>query len=236
MQTELNLFNGIEKLFSHHNILSISGESGTGKTTFALQLIGNLLTENEPYKDSCIWVQASERFPVKRISQIFENNPQKLEYVVNNIYIIPQKGPICTYEEQSSIIEKILNSNFILPPYLKYLVIDNISHHLRYKITHFNTPQHVSYILDSFYDTILMPFIIFCKRNGIILFIIHEVTYNPTLQKLRPFFYKLYDRIQTIDIELRKVINTEKKDLLIQFNDMKWNFQFILKHNGIVLI
>ncbi|MFW9820707.1 MAG: AAA family ATPase [Candidatus Thorarchaeota archaeon] len=236
MQTKLDLFQGIQRLCSHHNILSISGESGTGKTTFALQLIGNLLTKNELYKDTCIWIQASEKFPLKRITQIFEESPQKLEYIINNIYTIPQNGPIYTYEEQYSIIEKIMNSNFIRPPFLKCLVIDNISHHLRYKLTHYNIPQQIFSLLDNFYDEILMPLIMFCKRNEIILFLIHEVTYNPILQKVKPFFYKLYDRIRTIDIVLSKVNNHEKKILLMSYKDTKWKFQFVLKQNGIVLI
>ncbi|MFX0021514.1 MAG: NB-ARC domain-containing protein [Candidatus Hermodarchaeota archaeon] len=236
MQTELNLFQGIQRLCSHHNILSISGKSGTGKTTLALHLIGKLLTKNDPFTDSCIWIQASEKFPVRRLTQIFEDSSQESDYIRNNIYIIPQKGLIHTYEEQTSLLKKIINPKFNKPPFLKYIVIDNISHHLRYKISHYNTPKDISSLLDSFYDTLLMPLIIFCKRNEIVLILIHEVTYSPKLEKVRPFFYKLYDRIRTIDIVLSKVNNDEKKNLLMNFNGTKWKFQFILKQEGIILI
>ena len=172
----------------------------------------------------------------QHISQIFEDNPQKLEYVINSIFILPQKGLIHTYEEQSSIIKKIINQNLTKPPYLKYIVIDNISHHLRYKLTHYNTPQQISLLLDSFYDTLLLPLIIFCKRNKIVLVLVHEVTYSPKLEKIRPFFYKLYDRIRTIDIVLNKANNNEIKNLLMNFNDSEWNFQFVLNQKGIELI
>ncbi len=236
MQTELNLFNGIQKLCSHHNILSISGESGNGKTTLALQLIGNLLTKHKPYEDTCVWIQGSEKFPLKRLTQIFEDKPPKLEYIINSVFTLPQKGPIHTYEEQSSIIKKIFNQNLTKPPNLKYIVIDNISHHLRYKLTHFNTPKQTLSLLDSFYETILMPLIIFCKRNKIVLVLVHEVTYSPKLEKIRPFFYKLYDRIRTIDIVLTKANYNEKKDLLMSFDDSEWNFQYCLKQKGITLI
>jgi archaellum biogenesis ATPase FlaH len=236
MQTEINLFQGIERLFSHHNILSVSGESGTGKTTLALQLIGTLLSKDEIYNDSCIWVQANEKFPVRRLMQIFDASPQKLEYIRNNIYTIPQKGLIHTYEEQASILNKIINPEFNKPPNLRFIVIDNISHHLRYRLTHYNTPKDVLSLLDSFYDTLLMPLIIFCKRNKVILVLIHEVTYSPKLEKVKPFFYKLYDRIRTIDIVLSKINNDEKKNLLMRFNRTKWKFQYVLKQNGIVLI
>jgi predicted ATP-dependent serine protease len=236
VQVEVDFFEGFRKLLAHHNIVSISGKSGIGKTTLSLQLIGNLLTKNEPYKDTCIWIQAGEKFPLKRLTQMFENNPQKLEYIVNNIYTLPQKGLIHTYEEQSSIIEKILNPSFIEPPYLKYLVIDNISHHLRYKITHFNTPQHVSLLLDRFYETQVMPLILFCKQNKIILILIHEVTYSPKDECIRPFFYKLYDRIKTIDIILKNSVVDIEKSLTIGFENSLWSFSYILLHCGIVLV
>jgi archaellum biogenesis ATPase FlaH len=236
MQSELDLFIGIQRLCSYHNILSISGESGTGKTTFILQLIGNLLTKNKSYNDTCIWIQASEKFPLKRLTQIFEDNSQKLEYIKNNIYTIPLKGRIHTYEEETSVIKKIIDPNFIKPPFLKYLVIDNISHHLRYKLTHYNNSKQISSLLDGFYDSLLMPLYIFCKRNKFILVLVHEVTYSPTLKKLRPFFYKLYDRIRTVDIVLSKVNNTERRNLIMNFNDTKWNFEFILTKKGIALI
>jgi len=136
MQIAVNFFEGIQKLLSFHNILSISGESGTGKTTLALQLVGTFLTHKEPYSESCIWIQASELFSLKRLNQLFEEQEEKLEYLQSNIFIIPQKNPIHTYEQQSSIIQNIIKSPVNIPPSAKYIVIDNISHHLRYKLTH----------------------------------------------------------------------------------------------------
>lgn len=236
MQSELNFFQGIQRLCSHHNILSISGESGTGKTTLALHLIGRLLTLEEPYTDTCIWIQASEKFPLKRLTQIFEDTSQRLEYIRNNIYIFPQEGPIHTYEEQFSIIQKIIDPASIGPPFLKYIVIDNVSHHLRYKLTQFNTPKHISYLLDSFYETQLMPLILFCKRNEIILILIHEVSYSPSLQETRLFFYKLYERIRTIDIVLSKLNNSDKKRIEIRFDKRNWHFRYFLKYNGIIMV
>ena len=235
MRTELNFLEGIQKLLSHHNLVSISGESGTGKTTLALQIIGKLLTYNEPYTDSCIWIQAGEQFPIKRLTHLFDDNPKELEFLTSNIYIIPQNKPIHNYEEQASVLQMIRNPTAILPPSLKYIVFDNVSHHVRYKITQYSTPKEVTSLLDSFYETQLMPLILFCKRNGIILILIHEVTYSPLLQKVRPFFYKLYDRINTIDLVLSKVYYSKKKNLEISFNNLIWNFQIILQISEISL-
>lgn len=236
MLLEANFIEGIKKLLSYHNIVSISGESATGKTTLALQLIGLFLTNEKPYSDSCIWIQASEHFSLKRLTQIFQEEREKIEYVQNNIYVIPHKNPVHTYEQQSSIIQKIRGPLAIVPPSLKYIVIDNISHHLRYKLTQYNNPKDISSLLNTFYETQLMPLILFCKRNDIVLMLIHEVTYSPKLERIRPFFYKLYDRISTIDIILSHIYNSEKKNIQISFNKTKWHFQYMLKHDGIIIL
>ncbi|MFX0040161.1 MAG: NB-ARC domain-containing protein [Promethearchaeota archaeon] len=236
MLYNVDFFRGLKKLFTHHHILSISGESGTGKTTLALQIVGTLLTYEHPFQDSCIWVQASELFSLKRLNQLFQERGNKLEYVKNSFYVIPQKIPIQSYEQQASIFQNIFAPNSNIPPNLKYIIIDNISHHLRYKISQFHTIKDISSILDTFYEAQLMPLISFCKQNRIMLILIHEVSYSLKDQCNRPFFYKLYDRIKTIDIVLNKVYHSEKKNLQIYFNKLKWTFQFTIETNGILFI
>ncbi|MFX0134606.1 MAG: ATPase domain-containing protein, partial [Candidatus Hodarchaeota archaeon] len=196
MLLEANFIEGIQKLLVYHNILSISGESGTGKTTLGLFFIGNIISNS---KDSCIWIQASEPFPIKRLNQIFGDSPERIAYLRENIFIMPKDHTFYTYEAQSLLIQNLLMPSAILPPNLRCIVIDNISHHLRYKLAQYNNPKDISSLLNRFYDTQLMPLILFCKRNNIVLILIHEVTYSPKLERIRPFFYKLYDRIKTID-------------------------------------
>lgn len=233
MLQEVDFISGIRKLLSYNNIISISGESGTGKTTLSLYLVGNLLTWGKSFIESCIWIQASELFPNKRLSQMFEIYLEELEYIQNNIFIQPAKRSILSLEEQKSIIETLINPSTILPPSLKYIVIDNISHHLRYTLQH--TTNRYS-LLDRFYDEQLFPLILFCIREHIHLILIHEVTYNPTLDRTKPFFYSLYDRIEKIDIVLHKVFNSEKRTMKISHDQSQWKFQYILAHNGIVMV
>jgi len=221
----------INKLFSYTPTLSISGESGTGKTTLALFLVGNCLNHEE----QCIWIQASEIFPIKRLNQIFEATPDKLQYIKENIFILPQSHVVHTYQEQCGIFQSLLSDETVLPPNLKFIVIDNISHHLRYEISQLSNISLVSKTMDEFYEYYLMPLIILCKRNSITLLLIHEVTFDPGTSQTRPFFYKLYDRLNTINIVLKNRINSNKKSISISVDENKWNLIYSLEQTGIVI-
>ncbi len=224
---------GLKKLCLCHNIVSISGESGTGKTTLALFMIGKSLTDQKPYHDSCIWIQAGEKFPLKRLLHMFQAQKEESEYIKQNIFVIPKENPIRTYGEQYSVIKNIINPSTILPPSLRYIIIDDISHHLRFQITQYKNFSDVSSLLNTFYDTLLMPLILFCKRNRISLILIHEITYVPSLSCTKPFFYKLYDRLKTIDIALSNIVKSSKKKIQIFYDGYKWEFLYIIEHTGI---
>ncbi len=220
---------GIKKLLSYSTILSISGESGTGKTSLALQLIGELLSK----EDSCIWVQASEKFPNQRLSQLFEG--PKLQEIKNKTYIIPKERPIQTYLEQTMIIQNLIYPDLIFPPNIKIVVIDNISHHLRLELGISFTIEEVCSSQNRFYEEQLFPLISLCNRNSINLVLIHEVTYDPSTKSNRSFFYKLYDRIGCINIILRKKIGTKTKEMEVSFNSSNKLFLYRINQKGISL-
>lgn len=150
--------------------------------------------------------------------------------------MIPKKDPISSYKQQTSIIEKILTPSTVLPPSLRYIVIDTISHHPRFQLMQYTNVSNVSSLLNTFYDTQLMPLILFCKRKGTILILIHEVTFSPKDQCNRPFFYKLYDRIEKVDIDLHQVFASDQKIMDITHNTSCLQLYYIIEHKEIVLI
>ena len=94
MQTQKSLINYFEKIILPYSVVSISGESGTGKTSFALYLVGNMV--NSP--SCCIWIQASEPFPKTRLEAMFRNDQEKTNYLLKNTLIAPPRpnSPLCT--------------------------------------------------------------------------------------------------------------------------------------------
>lgn len=232
MLSEATFFEGLQELFLRRKIVNISGESGTGKTNFALYMIGNLLND----ENSCIWVQASELFPSKRLRQMFGDFPEKLEHIEENVFVIPKKKIISSYPEQARIFRQLVDPTAILPPSLRYIVIDNISHHLRLELTKYSEISKVSSILNDFYDSCLFPLILNCNKNDTILILLHEVTFDPKIEINRPFFYKLYDRIRAIDITLSNRYQSLEKKMTIKFEQFRWDLNYAICNRGMTML
>ena len=75
-------------MFQKNSIISISGESGTGKTSLALYLVSHMLTKEKNPENSCFWIQASEQFPKNRLLSMYKDNNDLGNYLLNNIYLV----------------------------------------------------------------------------------------------------------------------------------------------------
>lgn len=228
------IYEGLKKLISGNRIISVSGASGLGKTTLAQYLIGKLLIDFHTQEYCSYWVQASEIFSRKRLSKLFEKVPVELEYIKNNIYIFPSKKPCISYLEQGRVLESIWSENSIVSPDLKFIIIDNISHHLRYELSLSQSIESTVSLIDTFFEQQLQPLIMFCQREDIALFLIHEVTYDPKADRQAPFCHKLYDRIDTLDIILKKEFSTQEKTMHIDLGDNTFSTKYILCDEGFV--
>ncbi|TFG12069.1 MAG: hypothetical protein EU535_06585 [Promethearchaeota archaeon] len=229
-------FTDFNRLFSQKTVISIYGASGTGKSTLSMQIIGSFLTHLEPYEDCCVWFQASEAFPKKRLDQMFKKNPRKLEYLTKNIFIIPPGHPCNSYSDQANSINKIVKKSSILPYNLRFIVIDNISHHLRYEIMKAEGFREYSTVVNLFFSDQLLPLIMFCQREDIKLIIIHEVSYNPALDKISPFLDKLYSRIKCLNIFLSKDFRGRESKMTVECEDFTCDFKYELLDTGLKFI
>jgi len=219
-------------LSKNNGLISIAGKSGTGKTTLALQFVSSLMTLEKPYRDQCVWIQASEQFPKKRLRSLFESYPDKVNYVMKNLFVAPGLKPFSNYQEQSAYFLKLKTT--IFPSNVKFIVIDNISHHLRYIIASCSDYKKRGAILDDFFGVQLFPLVMRCLREGIVLILIHEVSFDPTSGKTKPFYSKLYDRIDSIKINLSKPLGSGLKQMEISSKDTSTKFAYEIKGSGIV--
>ncbi len=147
--------------------------------------------------------------------------------------MIPKERPILTYLEQTMIIKNLIHPDAIFPPNTKTIVIDNISHHLRFELGIHFTIEEVCSSQNRFYEEQLFPLISLCNRNSINLVLIHEVTYDPSTKSNRSFFYKLYDRIGSINIVLRNKYGTKNKKMEVSFNSSNKLFLYGIDQKGI---
>ncbi|NVM43842.1 MAG: hypothetical protein HWN79_02905 [Candidatus Lokiarchaeota archaeon] len=221
---------------SHKNksIVSISGKSGTGKTTLALQIVSSILTNEAPYEGSCVWIQASELFPKKRLVSLFKTSPEKIDYLLKNIFVFPQRKPFSNYKEQSTFFDDL--STILLPPNARFMVIDNISHHLRLAASLNSDIKRRTILYDQFFSSRLFPLIMRCLRDNIVLILLHEVSFDPASGKTLPFFNKLYSRIQAIRVTLSKGFKSNVKKMEINCGDSSngTKFNYEIKDKGIL--
>lgn len=224
------VLDGMKEVFEDNTVISISGKAGTGKTSLALFLVGSYLTSTNPPDECCVWVQASESFPKKRLTSMFQH--ENLEYLIQNIFVNPTNGPFSSYRQLSDKLRKFNDANFLLPPGIKFLVIDNISHHLRFKISQIPDIKQRSYLINDFYDNILNPLILRCQRESINLILIHEVSFSVKSQQTRPFFSKLYDRIRSVDISLSRSFNSNQRTMELTFKNREFLLNYTLANNG----
>ena len=225
MQTQKSLINYFEKIILLHSVVSISGKSGTGKTSFALYLVGSMV--NSP--SCCIWIQASEPFPKIRLEAMFRDDQEKANYLLKNTLIAPPR-PFQSYSDQKNFFLPFVDSFF--PPDLKFIVIDNISHHLRYELSNQLEIKDKVNLMNLFYENIVYPLILKCQRERVILILIHEVSFDVNTQKTRPFFYKLYDRIKGLQIVLNKSLFSKERTMEINTGKKTVSFGFTMKEEG----
>jgi len=211
----------INVLLKQYGILCIAGPSGSGKTTLAQFITGHLLAIDITRQKQAIWIQASEDFSNKRLEALFSQEPRLLDYLKKNIFVIPGNVPCSNIIEQQLVLHKIISKESILPPNVKFIIIDNISHHLRYEFSRLDSLKEKSSLINGFFESLLSPLIMKCRREKINLILIHEISYIPKLKRERPFLYKVYDRIQAINIELIKDMDSRKKKMNISINSGK---------------
>ncbi|MFW9866130.1 MAG: hypothetical protein ACFFEN_08545 [Candidatus Thorarchaeota archaeon] len=226
METETTVFTLFKELVEQYPVISVSGEAGTGKTSFTLYLLGNLLD----FEATCVWIQASEIFPRKRLITLFQD--KKRQYLLKNIYITPKKGIFNSYNDQLNLLKKIVDKDFIMPPEIRFIVIDNISHYLRLEFANIKDLKKKFILLDKFYDELLCPLILKCQRKQITLVLLHEVMFDISTQRTRPFFHKLYKRIKGGNINLGKSLISKELVMEIVRGDQSISFPFTIKDNG----
>lgn len=225
-----NFFMDLQSLIQQKCILSLYGKSGTGKTSLALKFVGWSMTRNKIFQDQCIWIQASECFPARRLNQLFGEETEKLRYIHKNIFISPLKHPFLSYQEQNEYLSEIETK--VLPPDLRYIVIDNISHHLRFEISKYSAISKKLILLNKFYETQILPLVLLCHVKNIILILIHEVSFNPSLERTVPFFHKLYSRLECIEVDLQKNQFTDQNILRLRHLGFQKQVEYRIYEKG----
>jgi ABC-type dipeptide/oligopeptide/nickel transport system ATPase component len=220
---QTSMMEQFQSYLSQEGIISIYGESGMGKTTLALQIVSEFMIKHKPQNRQCIWVQASETFPKKRLQTMYINEREKITYLLKNIFLVPGKKPFLKNFE-----------TLVLPPNLRFIVIDNISHHLRFAQANISLFQDKMKLMNEFFNHQLFPLIMFCLREKIILFLIHEVSFNPQSGQLKSYNNKLFERVRCVEINLLKSVGSQLKSMVLSTRNIKKQYTYEISEKGLI--
>ena len=224
-------FSGI---LSQHKIISIVGESSTGKTTLVLQLIANLMNRNQSKNEQTIWIQAFENFPKKRLKTIYQNQLGVASTLLKRIFVIPKEKPFSNITSQSNFFKNF--KNLVLPPHIKYIVIDNISHHLRFAQANISDLRKRMKFMNEFFNQELFPLIMLCLRENYYLFLIHEVSFDPHSGQLNAYNTQLFERLKAVEIYLSKALGTNLKSMKISIEGISTQYTYEISDQGLMIL
>ncbi|TXT58838.1 MAG: putative DNA repair and recombination protein RadB [Promethearchaeota archaeon] len=253
----------INELLGRFSVINIYGKSGMGKSTYGLQLLKFFLEPSISVAKSkiqmhfksesiykhpemeelevnevmayAIWIQASELFSKNRFITLFKDQPNAFDYMQNHTLILP-KGTCKDYYQMSILLNKLSGQEMVLPPNIAVIVIDNISHHLRFEIGKVEDVQLTVSLLDDFFDSVMMPLFFFCGSQKIKLVLIHEVSYNPKQNKTIMFNHNLFGNIKAFNIELVQETNIKQKVINYHFYDRTASFRYELTSKGLHIL
>lgn len=228
------IFDGFKPFITRSKIISIIGESSTGKTTLALQLIANLMNRNKNSKKEAIWIQASEKFPKNRLITMYQNLPGVVSSLLKRIYIIPKEKAFSTISAQSNFFKSFIK--LVLPPEIKYIVIDNISHHHRFAQANISNLNKKMKFMNQFFNQELFPLLMFCLREKYYLILIHEVSFNPKSGQLRAYNNQLFKRVKGIEIYLSKSISSNLKSMKISIQGFFKQYTYEITDRGLTIL
>lgn len=210
-------------------LIQITGAAGVGKSTFAQYFIGNMVLK---YKGSALFLTAGKKFSDIRLNRMFSGI--YWEKLKNYIY----KEHMGSYYEQQSLIDRITSSNKdILPPDLKFIIIDSISHNFRYSLMKVVDVKKRARLINNFYEKQIFPLIMMGGRLKIFIVFIHEVSSIPNINKNVKFLYKVFNRIEDsirINMELdSKNPLLKSGKISINYKDNVRNYRYKIKTKGI---
>lgn len=217
-------------LSNNSRIIQVSGKSGSGKSTFVQYLVGHLISNKENLS-SALWINTGSPFSDKRLEHNFNEAPEQLEYIKNNIFLTN----ISSYFKQQNLINELNSLKDFIPINTKLLIFDSISYNFRLKLMKFNEIDIKIKLINSFFIEQIYPLQTFASLNRVNLIFIHEVSYKPKLNKNIKFLHKMFDRIDSIMIKLE--INEKREKILnLKYHNIEFDSKYNLSNNGFEFI
>ena len=217
-------------LQDNYQMIQVSGDAGSGKSTFVQFLVGHLISNKENLS-SALWVNAGTPFSYKRLEDNFKDTPEKLTYIKSNIFLTN----ISSYKKQQHLVNVLTTMENFFPLNAKFLIFDSISRNFRLKLMEFEEIKNKIKLINTFFTEQIYPLQMLASYIKINLILIHEVSYKPNLNKNVKFLHNLFNRIDSITINLSK--NSKEEHVFrLKYHNIKLLSYYKLSNNGFEFI
>ncbi len=217
-------------LQDNYRIIQVSGDAGSGKSTFVQFLVGHLISNKENLS-SALWVNAGTPFSYKRLEDNFKDTPEKLIHIKSNIFLTN----ISSYTKQQYLVNELNSIENFFPLKTKLLIFDSISHNFRLKLMEFEEIKKKVNLINAFFTEQIYPLQMLTSCIKVNLILVHEVSYKPKLNKNVKFLHNMFNRIDSIMINLSK--NTKGEHIFrLKYHNIKLNSYYKLSNNGFEFI
>jgi hypothetical protein len=184
--------------------------------------------------EQALWVQSSEKFPKKRLLTMYRNQPEIASHLLKNIFILPKQHIFSDIWSEAEFFYNIRSK--ILPLGIKYIVIDNISHHHRYAQANISNIKLKMKFMNQFFNQQVFPLVMFCLHHNLILIFIHEVSFNPQVGQLKAYNNLLFERIKGINIRLSKPFGNQHKSIRLSTTESYKEYNYDITDQGLKII
>ncbi len=210
--------------------ISISGESTSGKTTLTLQILKYFLSSIS--NSGCVWFNSTEFFPTKRFKQFC--GEVDAEKFLERVLTIPKNTTIHSIDDLKSCIKHFMENLSIFPYDTTLLVIDNISSQIRHELGNVESVKEKHRIMNSFFLEYFSPLLFATERCNLWLILCHEVSYSPMESKNRAFYDSLYQRMNSVKINLEKGHSHSSYIAKIRLNDVNYIIPYKIANSGLI--
>ena len=202
-------------------LISVWGDMGVGKTTFALQTATNI-AKNAKLRDKGLFIYSKPDFPLNKIANILGDNPSeilnKMSFIYASDFFILRK---IVFNFEFLLLDNLNNKGSLF----KFLIIDSLTDLYRIELDKRKKKRNIN--LNYQLNQILATLYYIADSYNIQILLTNEISrinINNETKEVQTG-YKVIDYWILCDIKIERTETLNKRKLIINLKDSKKRYE-----------